>query len=314
MPARPAPTPAAPTGESPARLRFWAAFGVLTVLTAGAYFDTVLKAADRWSNDPQYSHGFLVPLFSLYLLYQRRGLIAGRELFPSLWALVALGLAVALRFAEAVYFYNGLDPLSLVPAFAAVLLASGGVPALRWGWPAAGFLVFMVPLPFRIQTLLSGQLQSLATAASSAVLVALGYPAVTEGNVILLGEIKVGVVEACSGLGMVVTFAALSAGFALLVRSPVWIKVALLLGSLPVALLANGIRICATAILSEADRREAAQALYHDLAGWFMIPLGCAFILVELWLLNRVLVAAPAAGADRPLELGFPAPLGVGKR
>ena len=286
------------------RLRFWATFAVLAAVTCWAYLDTVAKAADRWATDPQYSHGYLVPLFAAYLLYRRRGLLAGATPAPSLWALPALALAVALRFGEAIYYFNGLDPLSIVPASLAVLLASGGVAALRWGWPAAGFLVFMVPLPFRLQTMLSGQLQSLATEASSAILVTLGYPAVTQGNIILLGDIEVGVVDACSGLGMVVTFAALSAGFALVIRSATWVKLALLVGALPVALLANVVRICGTAMLAYADRREVAQHLYHDLAGWLMIPLGCAFILAELWFLDRVLVPAePTPDRGRPLDL-----------
>ena len=284
--------------------RFWLTLAVLALVTTWAYADTIAKIAERWAGDPQYSHGYIVPVFAAYLLYRRRAMIGGQIPKPSLWAFFALALAMSLRFGEAVYYYNGLDPLSLVPAAAAVLLASGGRLAWRWGWPAAGFLVFMVPLPYRMQTLLSGQLQTLATQVSSAILVTLGYPAVTEGNVILLGEFRVGVVEACSGLGMVVTFAALSAGFALLIRSATWVKVALLAGALPVALIANIARICGTGMLLYADHSEAAQHFYHDLAGWIMIPFGCVLILIELWILDRVLLAAaPDDPQRRILEL-----------
>lgn len=295
-------TPARSAG-SPPGLPFWTTFGVLAAITVWAYWGTLEKTAERWSTDPQYSHGYLVPAFAAYLLYRRRGMLAGHRLAPSLGAVVPMLIAVALRFAETIYYYNGLDPLSLVPAFAAVLLAAGGWPAFRWGWPAAAFCVFMVPLPYRMQTYLSGELQSVATNICTYILVTLGYPAVSEGNVIVMNEVRIGVVEACSGLGMVMTFAALSAGFALLMRMPVWAKVVLLLGALPTAVVANVFRICATAILYDADQGEAARQLYHDLAGWIMIPLGCVLILVEVWVLDHILLPAePAAVRAAPLN------------
>ena len=255
-----------------------------------AYGWTLVRAAERWSGDPQYSHGYLVPVFALYLLYRRRAVLAQGVLAPSWLAVFPLALGVGLRFLETYYYYNGLDQLSVVPMTLGAALAAGGRAAARWAWPAAVFLVFMVPLPFRLQTAMSGQLQSVATQMSSYLLVTAGLPAVTEGNVIIVQDVKIGVVEACSGLGMGVTFLALAAAFTLVTKSALPVRLALLISALPIAILANVARISVTAVLFYWDQSESARAVFHDLAGWLMIPLGCAMLLFECWFLERVFV------------------------
>lgn len=278
---------------------FLTVFAALLAAVAWAYGSTLARAADRWSGDPQYSHGYLVPVFALYLLYRRRAILSQGVLAPSWLAVFPLALGVGLRFVETYYYYNGLDQLSMVPMALGAAFATGGKTAARWAWPAALFLVFMVPLPFRLQTAMSGQLQTVATQMSSYVLVTAGLPAVTEGNVIVVQDIRIGVVEACSGLGMGVTFLALAAAFALVTKSALPVRFVLLVSALPIAVLANVARITVTAVLFYWDQSDAARAVYHDLAGWLMIPLGCAMILFENWFLERVLVRDDPA-PDRP--------------
>ena len=283
---------------------FLALLTALLAATAWAYGATLARAAERWSSDPQYSHGYLVPVFALYLLYRRRAMLHAGPLTPSGAAALPLTLAVGLRYLEVQYFLNGLDQLSVVPMALGAALAAGGKVALRWAWPAALFFVFMVPLPFRLQTAMSGQLQTVATQMSSYLLVAGGLPAVTEGNVIIVQDVRIGVVEACSGLGMGVTFLALTAAFALVSTSALPVRLLLLLSALPIAVVANVIRIAATAVLFYWDQSETAQAVFHDLAGWLMIPLGCGLILFENWFLERVFVrdAPQLAGGPRVIR------------
>ena len=281
----------------------------LTALVGWAFLPTLEAAAERWSNDPQYSHGYLVPFFSAALLYLRRHACDPATFAPSLFGFVLLAAGVAMRWVGVHYHYNGIDPLALVPTMAGAFVIVGGWPALRWAWPSVGFLVFMVPLPFRLQTVLSGQLQRLATDMSTYILQTLGLPAVAEGNVILIDQVRIGVVAACSGLGMIVTCAAISAGVSLLIRAPLWVKAALLLGAIPVSIATNVVRITAMGVLSHADHRETAQAVYHDLAGWLMMPIAVLLIGVELFILRR-LVVRPELGPEDldPLPLtGLPA-------
>lgn len=282
---------------------FLVKFGFVLALVLWSYWSTLGRAAERWSTDPQYSHGYLVPLFALYLLYQRRSILQEGVLAPSALFVIPLLFAVVLRVGEAKYFYNGLDQFSLTPMLLAAALATGGKVAFKWSWPASCFLLFMVPLPYRLQTALSTQLQGVATQFSHYVLVSLGVPAVAEGNIILVEEVRIGVVEACSGLGMGVTFMALAAAFVMLSRSKMWIRIALVLLALPTAIVANVIRIVATAILYHWEQAATARAVFHDLAGWLMIPLGCALLMLELWILENLFIQKPTKQSSAPLPM-----------
>jgi exosortase/archaeosortase family protein len=130
----------------------------------------------------------------------------------------------------------------------------------------------------------------------------LGLPALAEGNTILLGDVRIGIVEACSGLSMLVVFIALATAAALLLRRPLWEKLLLVGSALPIALLANVARITVTALLHEMVGDEEADAFFHDWAGWFMMPLAVALILAELRL-GTWLLQTPAARSDLPLSL-----------
>jgi exosortase len=157
----------------------------------------------------------------------------------------------------------------------------------------------MIPLPYRFQTALGGTLQRAATQASTYVLQTAGIPAVAEGNVILLSEIRVGVVEACSGLTMLVTFFALATALAILVPRS-WLEKAIIIASaIPIAILANVVRIAVTGALYEANQDELAQSMFHTLAGWLMMPLGLLLLLAELAVLGRLIAPVGAAATNR---------------
>src|SRR5262245_55370319 len=244
-----------------------------------SYWTTLGDIVERWTSDPQYSHGFLVPVFSLYLLWRGRGRLAGADLRPRWWGVGVVFLAAVMRLAGHFFYQPWLDAGSLLVCLTGIAAAAGGRRALAWAAPAILFLVFMLPLPFRFQTMLGATLQQVATAASTYALQTLGVPAVADGNVILLTNTKLGVVEACSGLSMLVTFFALASAVAILVpRSPAE-KVVIVASAVPIAVLANVVRITATGVLFEVGRDEAARAVFHDLAGWLMMPLALGLLL-----------------------------------
>jgi exosortase len=276
----------------------------LVLICAWAYLPTLAAMAQKWINDPQYSHGYLVPVFSLYLLWQR-----GARLAKAHWAIDWRGLpliltGMLLRFAGAYIYFDWLDAVSLLPTLAGICVLFGGRPALSWAWPAIAFLLFMVPLPYRLETALGQPLQRLATIGSTYVLQTLGLPALAEGNVILLGSGPIGVAQACSGLSMMLIFFALSTALVVVVPRPRLDKAIVVLSSLPIAVLVNVARIAATGVAQEYFGPQVAHAIFHDAAGGLMMPLALGLLGMELWLLSRLL---PETEAPRPLTIGLPA-------
>jgi exosortase len=151
---------------------------------------------------------------------------------------------------------------------------------------------------------LTDPLQRIATLASTFALQTIGLPALADGNVILLNDVELGIVEACSGLRMLVIFFALSTAVVLVIKRRPWEKALLVASAVPIALVANVTRITVTGVLHETAGREIADAVFHDLAGWLMMPLALGLLWVELKLLSRLLLDT----APGPVRLGFGIP------
>jgi exosortase len=227
------------------------------------------------------------------VLWSRRALWQASQWQPSWWGLPVLAVAVAMRLVSARADIEPLDGLSLLPALAGVVLLAGGPSLLRWSWPAIAFLGFMLPLPFAVEAALAQPLRRVATNVSTYGLQTLGCPAFSEGNVILIEDNRLGVAEACSGLGMLLTFFALSTAFALVVQRPIVDRLVLIVSAVPVAVAANVARITATglAYYTWGQHSAAAHAILHDLAGWLMMPLALLLLWTELRLMGWLFVA-----------------------
>jgi exosortase len=287
----PAPTPAELrrrpwTGREPqARAAL-----VIAAATVFAFWPTLARLYSKWVTDPQYSHGLLVPLFGAWLLWSRR------DRFPAhprpavfLGGLVLLLAAVA-RVVGGVIYFDWLEAASLLPFVGGLLLVFGGPQVLRWALPAVGFLIFMIPMPYRVEIQLGYPLQRVATVASTYVLQTIGLPALADGNTIQIREFKLGIVEACSGLRMLVTFITFSTAACLVVNKPLSDKLLILLSAIPIALAVNITRIVITGWMYLHVDGELAHRFFHDLAGWFMMPMALALLWVELWVLRRLFV------------------------
>jgi exosortase len=285
---------------------------VVTGSIVWAYWPTLCEIAGKWTHDPQYSHGYFVPLFAVYLLWQRRKL-APVACTPNGWGAALLLAAVLLRGGGALFYNDWLDAVSLLALLAGAVLLLGGWPMLRWSWLAIGFLIFMIPLPFRLEHSLAHPLQRVATLTATYTLQTLGFPTFAEGNVIHVKQASIGVVEACSGLGMLLLFFALATGVAILSRREFLDKLLIVASAAPVAVLANVIRITATAFLHVVAGSRWADLVFHDLAGWLMMPLALAMLWGELWLLHRLLIERPVPSLA-PIRLVMPPSSGPRQR
>jgi exosortase len=205
--------------------------------------------------------------------------------------------------------FEWLDALSLLPTLIGICLLAGGWRLLGWAWPAAAFLCFMLPLPFQIEIALAHPLQRVATVASTYSLQTLGLPAVADGNIILIDDLRIGVLEACSGLGMLVTFFALSTAFAFMVRRPLVDRLILFASAIPIGVLVNVMRITVTGLLHKTAGSAIANVVFHDLAGWLMMPLAMCLLWLETLYLARLfpaLVPAESALLARPPTIPDP--------
>ncbi len=263
-------------------------------LLAWAYFPTIADLFQKWMNDPQYSHGILVPIFSLYLLYRNRDQ-APNTAEPMLWAGYAVLLvALGCRGLAALLFFLPLDAVSMILCLTGLVLVTGGKSLLRWTWPSLAFLLFMIPLPYQIERMMGAELQTIATICSTFLLQTLGQPAIAEGNQILIDEVRLGVVEACSGLRMLMTFAAFCVGAVMLLERHWLVKSIVLASAIPIALSTNILRITATGLThvwlkNSASKEEILRGI-HDFNGLMMMPVGLAFLLTELWILKHLLI------------------------
>jgi exosortase len=265
-------------------------FLVLTACLAWALWPVLVSMTVRWNSDPRYAHGYLVPLFAAAVLWLRPSGLDVSKIAGSSWGLALVGLAAALQLLGGFFRVGTIEGVAILPYLAGFALLIGGWPALKWSWPAIAFLVFMIPLPWRVENALGQPLQLVATKVSTYFLQTLGFMAFAEGNVIQLNEAKIGVVEACSGLSMLISFIALSTAVTLVVKRPLLDKFVLVASAIPVALLANIFRITVTGILHDTVGGHMADTFYHDLAGWLMIPLALLLYWIEIWVLSRILI------------------------
>lgn len=273
--------------------------GSLVVLLAAgliwSYWSTFTVLRDRWSADPLYAHGFLVPLVAMGILWWRKDLLKNAVFEPSLLlGLPMLAIGIGLRLAAARLYLEWFDGLSFVPCVAGAVLLLGGKPLFNAVWPAVAYLVFMVPLPFQLESVASGPLQAIATKSSTFALQLFGFPAGHDGNVITINDARISVAEACSGLRMLVVFFAATAAVTLCSTKPLWERAVVLLSAVPIAIVCNVIRITATGVLFETVGSATAKAFFHDFAGWLMMLMAIGFLKLELWFWANVLIDPPA--------------------
>lgn len=269
-----------------------------------AYLPILRVMVDRWSFDPRYTHGYLVPAFAVVLLWLRRGQLAVGELSPSWWGVLILAGAALIRLAAAYVYNDWLDAASMIISLAGVVTLAGGWPALRWAWPAIAFLFFMVPLPFRLELALGWPLQRIATIISAYVLQTLGFAALGEGNIIQMTDSTIGVVEACSGLSMMILFFAISTGFVMLIDRPLVDKLIIVASAIPIALVVNILRIVVTGMLNETFGEKIGNLVFHDLAGWLMMPTALLLLGAELWFLTHLFVEVEREPVGEPVFRG----------
>lgn len=258
-------------------LLIWGALivGILTLL----YGEIVWEMMRDWWADANHSHGFLVPIFSGYLVYRQREDLSAVPVYGN-W----LGLPILLAGLSALILghfgtENFLMRSSLLITLAGLIGFHLGAEYLRkLGFPLL-YLVFMLPLPAMVLNGITFPLQRVAVRAAASFFYAMGIPCFLEGNVIHLTDLSLGVTEACSGIRSLIALLALATAWAYLILEEWPTRIALISAAFFVAIAANALRVIATGLMALRLGPEYAEGFYHSFSGWlvFLMASLCLF-------------------------------------
>jgi exosortase D (VPLPA-CTERM-specific) len=260
-------------------------------LFIAAYWVPLRSMVHTWMSSADYSYGFMIPLISAYLFWEKRSCLRTVRIASSWKTLPFLAVVVALS----LYGILGSSGNIAMPAIPLLLIF---FPAFIFGIEAVGkmllplgFLVFMVPVPAAIERSLGVFLKSVSTQLGAAVIRLCNIPVYVSGNIIDLGAARLQVVDACSGMRFLFPLLALGVLYAYFFERVKWKRIFCVIATLPIAVLCNGLRIGITGILTSYYGKEAAEGFFHDFEGWAMFVV--AFIC--LYLLGRLLRFFPPA-------------------
>lgn len=288
----------------------WIAVAASLGLALFAGLDSLDQMVRRWDSSDEYGYGYMIPVITLFLVWQRSDKLRLLP-FSGSWTGVVLVVAGAL-----ITLIGQLSTLHSITQYGFVICVIGSAYAIL-GWAAFRVIVvpllllfLMVPLPTFIFNNLSSQLQLISSEIGVAVIRLFGISVNLEGNVIDLGNYKLQVVEACSGLRYLFPLLALSIIASYFYQAAVWKRVVVILSSIPITVLMNSFRIGMIGVLVEYYGIEQAEGFLHDFEGWIVFMACVMLLIIEIWLLSRI-------GNDRrPFRevfgMEFPAPAPAG--
>ena len=265
-----------------ARLTGWYTAALL-ILGGWLYAPIIFHLGRQWWADPNFSHGFFVPAFSAFVLWQNRTRLRAIVPKPSLWGLPIIVISLAMLLVGTFGVELFLSRVSLI------LLMSGAV-VFFLGWTMFRavlfplcFLVLMVPIPAIVFNEITLPLQILASKLSAWTLPLCGVPVLREGNIINLPAMPLEVAQACSGIRSLMSLATLAIMYGYLMERLTWVRIALALASVPIAVAANGLRIVGTGLIVQYWDPDKAEGFFHVFSGWIVF----VFSLLMLFALHR---------------------------
>jgi exosortase len=263
---------------------------IICLLVVAVYYQVLGKLVTDWWQIPDFSHGFLVPLFVAYLVWEKRRVLLGTKIAPA-WsgiAVIALGLVVLLLGVYGSELF--LSRVSLLILLAGLVLCFGGWQLLQELRFALLVLLLAIPLPAIIYNQITFPLQILASKLASGLLPLFGVPVLREGNVIELPLMNLEVAEACSGIRSLMSLFTLSVFYGYFMEKSVWRRTLLVLASIPIAIAANAVRILGTGLCVQYWDPDKALGFFHEFSGWviFLVSLAC------LYLVQRAMCLFPA--------------------
>ncbi len=261
----------------------------LLVVLAGSfaflYQHVIGKLVKDWYIDDNYSHGFLIVPIALYFVWERRKKLKEAVRQPSAWGIVLVLGSMAALMAGILGSELFLTRISILGTLAGAVLFLLGWNHLKILLLPIAFLILMIPIPAIIFNQIAFPLQLLASRFGEMALLACQVPVLREGNVIHLANTSLEVAEACSGIRSLISLLTLGIVYGYFTDSRLWVRIALAIGTIPIAIAANGIRVAGTGIAAHLYGEEAAQGFFHSFSGWIIFI--AAFIM--MFILYRII-------------------------
>ena len=257
------------------------------VLTAAAlalcYASTLRGMFQQWTFDEDMSHGFVVPIVVLWIVWRERGRWQSLPAQPSWWGLAVLAAGAGMHILAA--FGGGLFVASvafLVSVAGAVLYLGGFVYLRAWAFPLL-LALFMLPKLFIVYNQVTSPLQMLASRTAAGMLWAVGVAVVREGNILDVAGHRVAVQEACNGIRYLLSLGFVAVVYAYLADAKPWMRLALLAVVAPIAIFANALRVAASGLLPALDSGTP-----HAVAGYIVFALCVAMLILMRGLFHTV--------------------------
>lgn len=262
--------------------------GLVVVLLAVLYAPIVPGMVADWFHDPNYSHGFLVPLISAYFLWEKREDLATVTVKPNGFGLVVILAGLFLL----VFGYAGTEYFTMRSS---LVFLVGGIILYWFGWEVmkvvalpVGFLFFMVPLPYIVYDALAFPLKLFITKVSVVSLKAMGVVVWRDGNIIQFPETVLEVADACSGLRSLMSLLALSVAYAFFMLNGVVKRFFLVLLAVPIAIVTNMVRVIGTGFLAQYYGAAAAEGFFHEFAGLAVFAMAMVLLVLSGAVLGKV--------------------------
>jgi exosortase len=263
----------------------WFAGLSLLTLVVTMYATVLSSLARQWWNDPNYGHGFFVPVFAGYILWSERDRWCALPFHPNNLGLALMLFGIALRVLGMLGAELFMARLSLVILISGIVLFLGGRQVLRSIAFPIGYLLFMIPLPAIVYYQMTLPLELWASRLGATGLVALGIHTVRQGNLLFLPNCTLNVVEACSGIRSLLSLLAAAVAYGYLAEQNKWKRGVLAIASIPIAIATNGLRLVATGVLSYFFGPSVDSGVVH-------VALGLGFFalaVVSILLIHKIL-------------------------
>jgi len=278
-----------------------AAAGLVLGALVMVYWSILRGLISAWSTDDNYSHGFFIVPLALYFAWERRRAIAAAPVRPSLFGVLVVAGSLFLLVAGLLGAELFLSRVSIILTIAGAILFLFGWPMLRILFFPLAFMLLMIPLPAIIFNKIAFPLQLLASNVGEYTISSLDIPILREGNVLILANATLEVAEACSGIRSLVSLFTLGLVFGYFVDRRVWVRAIIALSAIPVAILANGLRVASAGIAAHNFGSAGVEGLFHEFSGWVVFVIAFLMMFALQRLLQRFL---PPPRVPQPVTEG----------